>query len=330
MKNKWIIGLLALGSVSMLCGFDSAQTAESVLAQVKENSAAVESMSSEFNLNCDISINVSDDTTSSSIGIFVGADYEIQATLDPLATALTGTMTISTFGEGETIDMEMYMISGDDTVDTYIYTEDSTSDEEGEGTWDYASVSTEDYDLQPLIDLSESVDYSKLVNWGIDFTLASEAADYDGTECYLLTAVMDSSTVTRILEKAEELAAETGEDISDLTEDADLDSALELLDGMQVKVEYYIDTTTYLPVAMHVDLNDSDLAAMNDYLEEYLASEGDSSTIEIIINDLSMDYTMSYDDVDEITVPQEALDAIAAGEAENLEEAIEDAVADVA
>ncbi|MCD8335978.1 MAG: hypothetical protein LUD18_01640 [Lachnospiraceae bacterium] len=328
MKNKWVIGLLALGSVSMLCGFDSAQTTESVLAQMKENSASVESISSSFDLNCDIAINVSDETTTSSIGIFVGADYDIQAALDPFAAALTGTMTISTFGEGETIDMQMYMISGDDTVDTYVYTEDSASDEEGEGTWEYSSVSAEDYDLQSLIDLSESLTYSQITEWGVTFTLASEAADYDGTECYLLTAVMDSSTVSTVLEKAEELAAESGEDLSDLTGDTDLDSVLELLEGLKVKIEYYVDTATYLPVAMHIDLNDSDLTSLNDYLADYLASEGDSSTIEVILNDLSLDYTMSYDDAEEITVPQEALDAIAAGEAEDLEETIEDAVAD--
>ncbi|MCD8347012.1 MAG: hypothetical protein LUD16_03465 [Lachnospiraceae bacterium] len=332
MKNKWIVGLLALGSVSMLCGFDSAETAESILTQVQENTASVESMTSAFDLNCDIAINISDETTTSSIGISVGADYDIQATLDPLATALTGTMTISTFGNGETIDMQMYMISSDDTVDTYVYTEDSASDEEGAGTWEYSSVSAEDYDIQSLMELSESLDYSQMSEWGIDFTLASEAADYEGTECYLLTTVMDVSTVSTILEKAEELAAESGADVSDLTGDADLDAVLELLDGLQVKIEYYVDTATYLPVAMHIDLNDSDLTALNNYLAaylaDYLASEEDSSTIEIILNDLSMDYTMSYDNAEEITVPQEALDAIAAGEAEDLEETIEEAVAD--
>ncbi|MCC8102510.1 MAG: hypothetical protein LIP11_09740 [Clostridiales bacterium] len=328
MKNKWIIGLLALGSVSMLCGFDSAETAESILTKVKENTASIESMTSSFDLNCDISINVSDETTTSSIGIFVGADYDILATLDPLATAMTGTITLSTFGEGESIDMQMYMISSDDIIDTYVYTEDSASDEEGEGTWEYSSISTEEYDLQPLIDLSESVDYNKMVTWGIDFTLASEAADYEGTECYLLTAVMDTSTISTLLERTENWVAENSAESSELLEDEDINELLDLLDGLQVKVEYYVDTATYLPVAMHIDLNDSDLNALNDYMAEYAISEEDTSTIEIIINDLSMDYTMSYDDVEEITVPQEALDAIAAGEVEDLEEALENAVAD--
>ncbi|MCD8396174.1 MAG: hypothetical protein LUD12_03125 [Lachnospiraceae bacterium] len=328
MKNKWLIGLLALGSVSMLCGFDSAETAESVLTKVQENAAAVESTTSSLDMNCDVTINVSDDTTSSSIGIYVGADYDIQATTDPLAAAMTGTMTISTFGEGETIDMQMYMVSGDDTMEVYVYTEDSASDEEGAGTWEYSSASMEDSDIQSLMELTDSLDYSKMTEWGIDFTLASEAADYEGTECYLLTTTMDTSTVTTILEKAEELAAEIGEDASEITEDADLDAALELLDGLIVNIEYYVDTTTYLPVAMHIDLNDSDMTALNDYLAESLAAEGDTSIVTLIINDLSMDYTMSYDDVEEITVPQEALDAIAAGEAEDLEETIEEAVAD--
>ncbi|MCD7746383.1 MAG: hypothetical protein LUI13_14070 [Lachnospiraceae bacterium] len=328
MKKKLVLAILALGAASMLCGFDSAETAEGVLEKMSENSAAMESMSSNFGVNCDVAVEIGDGTTTSSIAVLVTADFDIQATLDPLATALDGSMTISTFGQGETIDMEMYMITGDDTLDTYIYMLDSTTDEDGEGSWQYSSTSLEDYDLQELIDLSSSIEYGELSDWGLDFELASEAIDYEGTECYLLSTIIDSSNLSTLIEKSEELVEDlTGEELLDEEDTDTLDYMLSYLDGLQINIDYYVDAETYLPVAFHMDLNNSDLTVLNDYLAAMLGAYDDeeyTTTVNIVLNDLSMDYTMSYDDVEEITVPEEALEAIASGEAEDLGDLTED------
>ncbi|MCD7884603.1 MAG: hypothetical protein LUI87_12990 [Lachnospiraceae bacterium] len=325
MKKKLVLGILGLGAASLLCGFDSAETAESVMEKMQENAASAENMTSEFDMNFDVSVAIGDGSTTTTIQALVTADLDIAATLDPLATSVTGTFGISTLGTDETIAMQVYMVTEDDDLNAYIYTEDSSYDEEGAGTWQYGSASDLgiDFDLDSLLDMSSSYDYSDLTEWGITFDLASEAADYNGTECYLLSTVIDSANITTILDKAEELAGE------ELTEEAGLDDEtmdmiLELLDGLQIKIEYYVDTATYLPAGMHIDLNDTDMTAINTFATEMLSAYFDSedsdttTTIEIILNDTSMDYSVSYEDAVEITVPQEAYDAIASGEAENL------------
>ncbi|MCD7820013.1 MAG: hypothetical protein LUH07_13355 [Lachnospiraceae bacterium] len=304
MKKKLILGICTLSAAAMLCGFDSAETADSILEKVTENTASIESMTSDIGFNCDVAVNVGDGTTTSSIAVLITADFDMQATLDPVAFMMDGGLTMSTFGQSEDITLKMYAINNDDTLDTYVYTEDSAYDEEGEGTWEYDS--SDDFDIQSLLEYSETLNIGDLSDWGITFELASEAADYEGTECYLLTSVIDTTTLTTVLEKAEELAGE------ELTDDDDISTALALLDGLKLSIEYYIDTTSYLPVAMHMDLNDSDLSVLNSYIGEMmldLSEEDDSTTVELILNDVSLDFTFSYDDIVSITVPEEALAA---------------------
>ncbi|MCD7956037.1 MAG: hypothetical protein LUG93_09895 [Lachnospiraceae bacterium] len=325
MKRKLVLGFLALGAASMLCGFDSAETAESVMEKMQESSASMESMTSEFDMNFDVSVAIGDGSTTTTIQALVTADLDIAAALDPLATSVTGSFSVSALGTAETIAMQVYMVTEDDELNAYIYTEDSSYDEEGEGTWQYGSASDlgVDLDLDSLLDMSSSYDYSDLAEWGLTFELASEAADYNGTECYLLSAVIDSESLTTIIDKTEELLGE------ELSEEAGLDDetvemVIELLDGLQIKIEYYVETTTYLPVGMHMDLNDTDMTSINAFVTEMIGAYFDdedsdtTTTIEIILNDTSMDYSISYEDTVEITVPQEAFDAIASGEAENL------------
>ena len=121
--------------------------------------------------------------------------------------------------------------------------------------------------------------------------------------------------------KSSELSGE------DLSSNTDVATALAYLDGISLKVQYYIDTTTYLPVSMHMDLNDSDLTNLNAVFAGALASSDDSSTAEIVLNDASIDVTCAYGDAVDITVPDEALQA---EDVQNPVNSIEDAVGEIA
>ena len=125
-----------------------------------------------------------------------------------------------------------------------------------------------------------------------------------------------------MINKSSEL---TGEDLSS---DTDVATALAYLDGISLKLQYYIDTTTYLPVSMHMDLNDSDLTNLNAVFAGALASSDDSSTAEIVLNDASIDVTCAYGDAVDITVPDEAIQA--AQDVENPVTSIEDTVGEIA
>ncbi len=325
MKKKVLFILPALGAVSMLCGFDSAETAGSILEKVSENSASLESTASNFTLDCDISINIGDGETTTTIAVLADADFDIQAIMDPFAASVDGAVTLSTFGVDEEIKAKTYIISNEETVDTYAYTEDSASDEEGEGTWTYSSVPADEYDLQSLLDLSSSIDYSQMEELGLTYELADEAADYDGTECYLLSAVIDSSNLRTVIDKTEELVgAEASEELG--LDEETVSLIEELLGGLKINIEYYIDTATYLPVALIIDLNDTDLTTINTYVTAFAAGYFDSedsdttTTVDLVINNLSMTWAFTDEDVEAITVPAEALEAVASGEAESLED----------
>ena len=97
----------------------------------------------------------------------------------------------------------------------------------------------------------------------------------------------------------------------------DVNTVLSLMTGLKLNIAYYVDTTTYLPVKVHMDMNDSDLTMINTLVNAYLGSaeseDAPASTAELILNDVSIDMMTSYNTGVEITVPQEALDAEAAG-----------------
>ena len=69
MKKKLLLGLTVLGAASMLCGFDSAETADSLYQKMSDATADVSGMSMSIGMNLDAAINVSDGTTDSSLGI---------------------------------------------------------------------------------------------------------------------------------------------------------------------------------------------------------------------------------------------------------------------
>ncbi len=314
MKKNLLFGLAVLGTASMLCGFDSAQTADDVLNNMQQAETDMQSMSMDMSMDVDVAVNVGDGTTTSTIAVAAGGDFSIDYILDPMAMSMEGSMSLSTFGQNEDITMKMYAVTNENgDFETYTYTADSTSGEEG---WVYEE--SEGMDMSQLMELSKSFTADTYKEWGITFELAPEAADVNGTECYVLTTSLDSDTISTILNKVTELAGEAAVSQDDL----DLaTSYMTYLNGLKMNLEYYVDAATYVPVSMHIDMNGSDLSALNSLLG--LAMGGSEGTsVELQLNVFSIDCTMSYDDVTEITVPQEALDAVASGEATSVNDIV--------
>lgn len=307
MKKKFLLGLVTLGAASMLCGFDSAETVDTLSEKMNAASTAAESMSAAMAMNLDAAVNVSDGTTDSSIALAANGNFNIACLINPFSMKMDGAMKVSSLGQNQDVKMEAYYVTDENgDMKMYIYSEDSAT---GTGEW---QVETEEgFNIDELMALSteNAMSFSDLADWGLVFELAPEAADVDGVECYLLSTTMDSASISTILSKTSEL---TGED---LTADADVSMALSMLDGLKLNLEYYIDATTYLPVKVHMDMNGSDLSTINQLIAASMASadsEG-TTTTELVLNDLSIDMTTSFGAVDPITVPEEALAAEAAG-----------------
>lgn len=318
MKKKLVLGLAVLGTASMLCGFDNTQTANDVLQKTQDATKNVAGATMTMKMNLDGALNVSDGSTTSTLQAKLTGNFDLAANKDPYGMKMEGNVEMSFFGQNQTVDLEMYGLTNEDgAFDSYIYTKDSAT---GEGQWQHTTDSSIDYNQ--LINLSNSFNVSDYADWGLTFELAPEAAEVDGKECYLLTAVIDKDALNTLINKSSEL---TGEDLSS---DTDVATALAYLDGISLKLQYYIDTTTYLPVSMHMDLNDSDLTNLNALLAGALASSSDdTSTAELVLNDLSFDISCTYGDAVDITVPDEAIQA--AQDVENPVTSIEDAVGEI-
>lgn len=317
MKKKLVLGLAVLGTASMLCGFDNAQTANDVLQKMQDASKDAAGVTATMTMNFDGAVNISDGTTDSSIAAKITANLDMAANMDPFAMKMEGDVNMSVLGQEQKISLKSYSVTNDDgSLDTYTYSEDSTA---GESGWTHTTDSSINY--KDLMDLSNSFNVSDYADWGLSFELAPEAAEVDGKECYLLTAVIDKDALTTLVNKASEVSGE------DLSTNEDVATALAYLDGLSLKLQYYVDTTTYLPVNMHMDLNDSDLTTLNAVFAGVLAAD-DNSTAEIVLNDASIDVSCVYGDATDITVPDEAIQA--AQDVESPVNSIEDAVDDIA
>lgn len=300
MRKKIFTAALLLGMSSMLCGFDQAETVESILQKQQEAAAAVSSTSSVVTVNADLAIDLSGaalkTTTSGEIEFDLipsGPDFRLEGSIDFLSPLLA---------QENTYDFQLFLKTDEaGGADVYVYYANAVT---GESYWDHDSA--KGVDVRSLMSLSSSINSEKLAALGIDFTLAPEAKENDGTECYQLAAVLDSSTFAAVLDKTSELAGQ------DLSADESFASAMQLLEGLKINLSYDIDTETFLPVGMHLDLNDSDLSVIEELVSSYLTSAMSSEeplTVSIALNDLSVNAVNTYDTVTEITVPDEALAA---------------------
>lgn len=294
MKKQLFAGLAIVTAASMLCGFSSTETVDSLGQKMNDACKGMTGMSASTNVNLDASIKISDGTTSTDMSVLISGLMDIACTLDPIATKADGSFTLSAMGTTEEIPIQMYMIPAEDgTTKTYMHTDDG---------W---SVNTDSTDLSELIKTASdsSVSFSDLEEWGYSFELAPETTDVDGTECYLLSSVIDSDSLKTMIEKASAMSGE------DLTADEDISNAMTLLSGLQLKIEDYVDTSTYLPVKIHVDINGSDLSALTQLLTASMGEQAAGTSVDLTLNDASFDMTVSYNDVDEILVPADALAA---------------------
>lgn len=310
MKKRLVTGLVILGAASMLCGFDSAETAESVMQKMQEASSAAEGTTMDMNMNVDVAVNIGDGQTTSTLPVKVTADYAGTVSMDPLATQMDMNMNLSALGQGQNMKMKLYGVTNENgEFETYVYTEDAAT---GESGWSYDAA--KGLNITELMDMSKSFDYSTMADWGLTYELAPEAADFNGTECYLLTTTLDASTLSTVLDKVALLSGQ------DITSDENVAMVLSMLDGLKLNIQYYVDAATYLPVNMHMDMAGSDLTTINAMIQALVAGtdESGSTTTEVVLNDVSIDAATTYGAVAPIEVPQEALDAVASGAAQSL------------
>lgn len=300
MRKKLLSAAVLLGITSMLCGFDQAETAESILQKQQEAVSAAESTSASITINADVSIDLAGAALTAAANgeialdiLSEGPDLRLEGSIDALSPLLA---------QENTYDFRFFVKNNAyDSPDIYVYYSNAVT---GESYWDHDSA--KGVDVDSLIRLSSSLNAEKLAALGIEFSLAPEAVENGETECYQLSTTLDAAAFSTLLTKLSELSGQ------DLSANESVILAMKLLDGLKINLSYDIDTTTFLPVSIHLDLNDSELSTVEELLSSYLNSAigGDEPlTVGISLNDVSVDAVTTYNTVSEIIVPDEALSA---------------------
>lgn len=300
MKKKIFSIFAMLGTASMLCGFDNAQTADSIIQKQQEAVASATSVDADIAVNADIDI----DFAGAQLSALADGTIDLALMLDGPALKIESSFDLLSplMAQEDKKEYKLYITKNDaGSPEFFIYEADSVT---GESNWDHNTE--EGVNLDVLMSSIPTITPEKLSKIGISFDLAGEAATIDGKECYHLTSVVESSTFTALVFELSEL---TGQDI---TVSENYDMVRSVLEALRLNIEYYIDADTYLPVQMHLDLNDSELDIFEQLLETYVSTvitDEENLNIELLVNNLSADITTTYNTVSEIVVPQEAIDA---------------------
>lgn len=268
--------LLAL-AVSCLsgCGGGSKEvTAEDIVTGAQENMAAAESMSGTLELAMEGTISSSGVSLDMTISMLM--DLMACQTEEGNIAYIGGDVTFGMLGMKFSMSLECYTVEEGDVIRTYTCTD---------GEWTYEEGSRSDLEDNSFEEMVSSVSIfcSDADNW----TLAEELQEVDGVSCYVLTAMISSADMG-------DFAELVGSILEEEVSDTDIELPLTL----------YVDAENLIPVAAEVDctLMAADLLAGSD------AAGSEFTTYTVAIRDLK------YGNVEEITIPEEALEAAASAE----------------
>lgn len=300
--------LVCAASFGLLTGFDSAATAEDVLAKYSEASKTTTEFTSDITVDADIDLEIPEMET--SFKVKADGTMDLSATLDPVAVASLTKANLSLMGQEMNIGLDMYAVTMEDgSLGLY------TKEDMGEGAeWSFTS-SESPVSLDELTEMAQKVniDFSQLP---VTFTMAEEAVDVNGKSCYELTSSLTPDDIVALVQYAFKYASETaGEEMPVSEEDLESVTAMaSYIQGLLLNITIDIDTETYKPVRLRIDFDGTDWAAIAPIIASLMDmtnEEGVPYTLNITANSLYAEFLYNYDEPVVIEVPEEALAAAA-------------------
>ena len=278
--KRFTILLLVMAMMLMCsgCGKMTAQTLAAKMAvAVAKKPMTQEKIVMEFEMSIGaqgITLNLDMDMTMDMI-----------MSMDPYRAYTNMDMTMEMLGQSYSDSMEMYIQEEDGSMTTYSYT--ASADQ-----WAKQTVElTEDM---------KTVDYTWLKEKAAeDLILAEETQTIGDHEVYVLSCTITGAEMQEMMSNVgsmQEALEEAG--LSDFD-----------MSALTVPMVMYIDTKTYLPVQMEMEIQGMSelMAGMMDAL---LGEDAASLGMEIEIGKVTAVCTdIGYDDVEVPAVPQDALDA---------------------
>lgn len=308
----------AAASFLLLSGFDSALTVEEVVANMNAATAQMGGVNADVKGVADVSVDISAGGETQSLAATGSVDMKVQLTVDPLVIAVSGSMEgdASSLGMSSgSLEMEVY-IAGQEDGSGITYVRAPIGGDTG---WHAAALTAEDmatmsesikaaFGGDPLaagetlgMDLS-SINEKLMAN----MTLAPEAVNVNGVDCYEIAQTVDGETFFSILnEVMKAMPQNAGIDESSL-------SAVQiLLGGLKLDAVTDCSVEDFAPVYASVDLSGSDFSMIGQMFGAMMpTSEEGASAPQIDVNVNALNMTMNYEEVPaQIEIPAEALEA---------------------
>lgn len=327
MRKKLTAAMLAatmcLTPVSALA---SDLSAEDILAKSEEFQPSSTTIAMPMNVDLSIKmsmpIDAGDGTQTSmdfEIPIKMAGQYDVKTIQEPLQMSIIGDVkvsSISIMGQELMSDMEMnmqmYTIQSEDgsRMDTYALVDD------GQSTPAWVHQQT---DMSAVLgglgaDSLASLNGKTFEELLPDIDPQYEVAESDST--YDVTMKLPFSDLLPLIKKVAESEGSIPEDSMEMIES--------VLGGLIMNYVMGINKETYALDTVHMDFNGSDLSSLNDLIASVLvAGSAEGMSVELTLNDFSVDGTCTYNNVTEITVPADALAAEVVDTSE-IESAMED------
>ena len=308
MKKIVALILCFVMAAGLMAGCEKAMDLETLTKKMDEAALAVGASSSDLDMDLEMEISAS--------GVTMSVEMEIDAVAksqkEPTASYTDMKMVMELMGQKQEVTMEMYDVLEGDTMTTYAY--DSTNE-----MW--TKVVQENYAEAAAKIQKASLTFSELPLEKL--TLAEEKELVDDRECYVLTADIDGTYVSDMIN-----ALLDGE-IADMSLlDEQTMSAVETLkdldwSGVNVHMVYHVDAETFLPLQYTAEVTGVG-ELMNNMFAQLMEMLGGAlpEDVEFVVEIPVFKFEVTdlvYEGVEIPAVPQEAIDnAVTSEELEQL------------
>lgn len=212
------------------------------------------------------------DMTISGQNMKMGMDMAMAVINEPLAQKLDGVLSVEAAGQSQELDMEVYVVEEADQLVSYAKMNNEWTKSEQQKLTNTGFLSSDTYQAMT----EEAAEYE----------LAKESVEVNGKKCYRVEGKISGSSLTKMIDA--DMLDSMGNGIIDSDDWADL--------SFPFTMEVYQDSL--LPASVKVDM-----AAAVSGLDSLASLD-----MEVAQYGIEMTFD-EYDQVKEITVPQEGLDA---------------------
>ncbi len=303
-RNTFLLGsILAVTAIGL--GGCKKETTESLMKKAAENTTKAESYHMNLSMNVGMKMESSGIRMDMILGGELGADYMAA----PQTYYVDGGFQIELLGQKQEMELECYMVPEEGKMAAY----GNMKFLDQESGWTKTTVSAEETDTKDLTTFMEDFQKENMELFVSTMTLDEKTVNLHEMECYHITGKVTGEQIetmlTNLMQSEAVVSLEDQEAIQTTLEEFDLK-------GLAIPVEYWISKKEKLPVKIHMDLK----SALDGMMKS--VSELTGQDINVTFKTCSLDITYhSYNQIKEITVPEEVKEK--AGE-ETIEDLSED------